>query len=75
MILDALNALLVLAGVATWLAVLGRQAMPKRERLPLNQWRTKELFSNVAIGYRQLISVNQRMQRTADDERDERQEQ
>lgn len=75
MILDALTALLILAGVTAWLATLGRQAMPKRERLPLSHWGTRELLSNVAIGYRQLVSVNRRMQRSADGARDGRRRQ
>lgn len=63
--MDMLEFMLVSAGVA-WLATLGRQAMPKAERLPLKSWRLRELMSNVTIGYHQLVCVNRRMRRPVD---------
>lgn len=56
--MDMLEFMLVSAGVVAWLATLGRQAMPKAERLPLKSWRLRELMSNVTIGYHQLVCVN-----------------
>lgn len=64
--MDVLEFLLILAGVVAWLAALGRQAMPKAERLPLKCWRLRELMSNVIIGYHQLVCVSRRMQRSVD---------
>lgn len=63
--LDVLTAVLVLALVGVWLAALGRSTMPRAERLPVGEWRVPEVLANIAIGYRQLVAVHERMRWTA----------
>lgn len=63
--MDVLTAALIFALVGVWLAALGRSTMPRAERLPISEWGWREVVANVAIGYRQLVAVHERMRWTA----------
>lgn len=56
-----LSFVLIMSLVGVWLAVLGRQAMPRAERAPISQWGWQDVVANIAIGYAQLVAVHERM--------------
>lgn len=63
--MGVLTGLAILTMVGVWLAALGRQSMPRAERLPVSQWGWREVIANVAIGYRQLVALHERRWWTA----------
>ena len=46
--------------VLTFLAALGRSAMPRAERLPWARWSLRDLLGNVIAGGRRLVELHQR---------------
>lgn len=48
----------LVAVVAVALAVLGRHAMPRAERVPLHRWRCQDLLANIAGGCRELARLH-----------------
>lgn len=51
--------LVLLAFVAAaWLAALGHCATPGPERIPIRQWRTRDLLAHVVAGHRELVRLH-----------------
>lgn len=63
--MDVVSAVLIFTVVGVWLAALGRQTQPRAERMPVSEWGLPDLIANIAIGYTQLVAVQERMRGTA----------
>ncbi|NYF97127.1 hypothetical protein [Janibacter cremeus] len=59
--MDVLTAALIFTLVGAWLAALGRQAQPRVERVPVGEWRLRDVVANIVIGYSLLVAAQERM--------------
>jgi hypothetical protein len=45
------------AAVVAVLALIGRLAVPRAERVPLREWRLRDIGANAVLGWRVLLDI------------------
>lgn len=59
-----LSTLMFFVALVAFFAALGRNTLPREERLPLTRWGARDLVANVILGARRLVQLHERDPRT-----------